>query len=75
MGNKNILQIVAERNGVSVEQAEREIQVAVAEGVRNSQLSDNEKAMGIWDAIKNGAGECDTTELINYLAAIAFLEQ
>lgn len=68
MENENVLEMIAKRNGVSVETVEAEIQKAICEAIRTCREKNDFRAMETWDIITNGTGMCTPTELINYLA-------
>ncbi len=73
MEKESVLEIVAKRNGVSVEQVEAEVQIAIREAIRTSWENNDVRAMEMWNTITNGTGMCTAAELIEFMAGYVLL--
>ena len=73
MERESILEIIAKRNGISVEQVETEIQRAIREAIKTSWENNDVGAMEMWNTITNGTGMCTAAELIEFMAGYVLL--
>lgn len=67
MDERKILKQIAEKNGVSPEEVEEQIQKAIAAAMETSRKNNNEQAIKMWDIITNGTGKCSAAQLIRFL--------
>lgn len=73
MEKESVLEIVAKRNGVSVEQVEAEVQIAIREAIRTSWENNDVRVIEMWNTITNGTGMCTAAELIEFMAGYVLL--